>query len=319
MMKKGMNLEKLVGIVVLNYNNGDDTIECIESILSINYSNYNLIIVDNNSTDKSVSQIVEWIKSNNYDFNSIRDKDIGGSNSESKQITVIGNEKNGGYGYGNNIGIKYALKNRADYVLVLNNDTVVDPNFLQPLVNRCERDSSVGIASGKINYYNNPDTIWFNGGTFSPDSGKISHLNFMEKDVGQKPEDEITFLSGCLWFIPKKVWREVGFIDEKFFMYMEDVDLCIRVIKKNFKLIIVNESKILHKAGSLSTGYSRFSVYWRSKNFVLILRKHYPGFLRKTRSIVSFSLRFSFILLRNFEVFKIFTHLKGLFDGLKMR
>ncbi len=316
-MKDNSDSGKHVGIVVLNYNNSSDTVECIDSILRNNYSNYDLIIVDNNSTDKSVSRITEWIKLNSYDFNLVHDGDSDGLNSESKKITVIKSGRNGGYGYGNNIGIKYALKNGADYVLVLNNDTVVDRNFLQPLVNKCNGDNSVGIVSGKINYYNNPEIIWSNGGTFDPDSGKIVHLNIGERDKGQKPTKEITFLSGCMWFIPKEVFEKVGFIDERFFMYMEDVDFCIRVTNANFKLFVVDESKILHKAGSTSGEFSKFSVYWRSKNYVLLLRKHYPDFLKRVLSIAGFSLRYNLRLLRNLKVSKVYIHFKGMFDGLK--
>jgi len=183
------------------------------------------------------------------------------------KVTLIQSCFNGGYGYGNNIGIKYALKHEADYVLILNNDTVVDRDFLEPMVDVCENDINIGIAGGKIYFHDQPDTIWFNGGAYHQFTGKVEHFNFKEKDIGQIPKAPVTFITGCMWLIPRRVIETIGFIKEEYFMYIEDLEYCQRLIQRGYKLKVIENGAVYHKIGSSTGGnHSSFSVFWRTKN-----------------------------------------------------
>lgn len=260
---------KKVAIILLNYNGYEDTIECFKSLRKISYVNYEIIIVDNASPDQSMARIVDYMENNEIKADYFEDFETAMMNGTNKfKVHLIQSSDNYGYGHGNNIGIKYALQIDADYVLILNNDTIVKENFLEPMVEMCENDNNIGIVSGKIYYYDRPDTLWFNGGAFNPFTGKIKHFNFNEKDVGNEPNKEITFITGCMWLIPKKIFTNVGFINEEYFMYVEDTEFTQRVLKFGYKLAIAKKSHILHKVGSSSGGgdFTDFSAYFLAKN-----------------------------------------------------
>lgn len=303
-----------VTIVLLNYNGANDTIDCLQSLLSISYHNYNIIIVDNDSSDKSIEEIKIYMQNHNIEhiiFPSI----VSALEDENQNtfISIIQSEHNGGYGYGNNIGIKYALKNNADYVLILNNDTVVDPCFLEPIVQMCEKDKSIGIATGKIYFYDKPDTIWSNGGKFNHCIAKVEHMNFNEKDIGQKPPKENTFISGCMWLIPKQVFERVGLINEEYFMYVEDLEFCQRVLNVGYKLNVCTQSKIWHKVGSTTGGaFSNFSVAWRSKNMNKFIRVHIKNFGCRVSASLYYNIFSIFKLLKHWRIDLIITHVKGI-------
>ena len=148
-----------VDIIILNYNGYKDTIECIKSLQDITYNNIDIIIIDNNSTDNSEYEIKKFI-------------------SKSNNIQYIQSGKNIGFSGGNNIGIKLSLEKKSDYICLLNNDTVVEPDFLEPLIDIMEKDKSIGITSGKIMYYDEPTKIWCAGGyideikAFNDEKGK---------------------------------------------------------------------------------------------------------------------------------------------------
>ena len=134
----------LVYIILLNYNNYQDTIECFESLNYITYQNYNIVIVDNNSPNNSMINLLKYMEEKEQKYIYYKSKEEAlSSTTNNSFITLIQSRHNGGYGYGNNIGIKYALNNKADYVLILNNDTIVDKHFLGPLVEKCENDAKI--------------------------------------------------------------------------------------------------------------------------------------------------------------------------------
>lgn len=260
-------MPKKVTIIILNYNNFEDTIECFESLQKITYKNYVIVIIDNFSPDNSMDFLIDYMIENKIDSIYYDSPDVAmDDNANTSKITLIQSGDNFGYGHGNNIGIKYGLKNGADYILVLNNDTLVEPKFLEPMVNMCEEDNRIGIASGKIYFHDRPDTIWFNGGKFSSCTAKVEHFNINEKDIGQIPNEPVTFISGCMWLIPKKVFKDVGFINEEYFMYVEDLEFCQRVLQKKYIFNISNDTKIQHKVDSSSGHWSDFFAYWMSRN-----------------------------------------------------
>lgn len=264
-----INAQPLVSIILLNYKGAEDTIACLQSLQKITYSNYRIIIADNASPDDSMIQISSYLESQSPDDMNIFDSPSKAvlNSSHPRKFTLLQTGCNGGYGYGNNIAIKYALKMRTDYVLVLNNDTVVEPLFLEPMVKMCEEDKNIGIVSGQIFYYDKPEVFWFNGGIFNKYSGKTEHIDWGKKNIGQKPLLDSTFITGCLWLIPKHIFDIVGFINEEYFMYVEDIEFTQRVLENGYALKVSENTRIWHKVGSSSGAeLTEFSVYWMTKN-----------------------------------------------------
>lgn len=307
-----------VMVVLLNYRGAEDTIDCLQSLLDISYPNYRIIIVDNDSPDESFGKIEQHLKSGCIEHFFCHSSDMMvGSGSDLPLVTLIQSGRNGGYGYGNNIGIKYALANKADYVLILNNDTVVDPGFLEPLVQKCEDDDCVGITTGKIYFYDRPDVLWFNGGKYHPYTTKIEHINFNEKDIGQQPPSEITFISGCMWLIPKQIFAIVGYINEEYFMYVEDLEYCQRVLEQGYTLNVCEKSKLWHKVGNASGGYlSEFSVYWTARNqFKFFCSRQ--RFIYQIMGIINLVIIVPIKLLKSNKEELIPIHFKGIGDAIR--
>lgn len=288
-----------VFIIILNYNGWKDTIECLDSLMKINYSNYQVVIVDNNSSNNSVEQIKKWCtgeikyRNNSFEENnpikcieySREEAENGGIKNEeisieqsisNEKLVLINSGENLGFSGGNNIGIKYALKKNADYVLLLNNDTIVNPDFLSPLVESMSMNNNVGIVGGKIiNYYDENEFIA--GGFIDLNKGSGYHNYNRHKE---SPE-EVSFLSGCIWLVKREVFEEVGYLDEKFFLYVEDVEFCYRVSCGGKKLVYNPNSEIYHKE-SRSTGKgSPLVLYYNTRNRMYFVKKCYNSHFKK--------------------------------------
>lgn len=301
-------------IVLLNYNGAEDTIACLQSLQEITYPKTNIVIVDNNSPDGSIENIGRYLSSEHVDYVYFDRPDKAVVCTDKLPfITLIQSGTNGGYGHGNNIGIKYALAHHANYVLVLNNDTVVGTGFLEPLVEMCEEDGNIGIASSKIYFHDRPDVLWFNGGKFHPYTAKVEHVNYNEKDIGQESLKENTFISGCLWLVPSKIFETVGFINEEYFMYVEDLEYCQRVLAKGYTLAVCNKSKLWHKVG-ISTGgrFSKFSVFWRTRNMHIFIAKSSKTFWQKGIALLFFNLKQFVSLVRSNNVSLIKIQVKAI-------
>lgn len=299
-----------VYIILLNYNGWADTIECLESVLRINYPNYQVIVVDNNSPNNSMEHIkawaegklAVWVNPNNplrklsfppvqkpvpYIFYSREEAEKGGNPEIETQfnnpLILIQTGYNGGFAFGNNVAIKYALaKGDVDYVLLLNNDTLVEKDFLNKLVEVSQADKKIGITGCKIYYYDNPSKIWFNGGKFNEWTGRAVHI---QKEVS-KEASECNFITGCCMLIKREVLEKVGLLDESYFMYVEDLDYSYKAIKSGYKLIVDHNSNIWHKVGASNEGeISEFSAYWGLKSRIKFILS-YENYLSKVFALV---------------------------------
>lgn len=242
-----------VAIILVNYNGKEYIKECIESIQAIDYKNYKIIVVDNNSTDDSLVYL----------------KSLG------NEIKLIEAKENGGFSFGNNLGIKYAIENGFEYFLLLNNDTLVKRDFLSKMLESFNRNPDAGIVGAKIMYYPEKNRIWFGGGDVSWTRFRVVHNHIKETDNGQcNAEVEINFMTGCAMLISKEVIEKVGLLDEEYFMYCEDLDYSFKVLDNNFKIIFNPEAIVYHKV-SLSSGGedSAFSLYWKTKNTLKVMKK----------------------------------------------
>lgn len=292
--------EPLVYIILVNYKSYLDTIECVKSLRNIEYRNYKIIIVENGSKDESYIKLKENLKDE----------------------LIINLGKNKGFAEGNNIGIRLAMKNNADYVLLLNNDTIVEKDFLKEMVNAFE-SNDVGIVGCKINYYNNKDIISYAGGEIIWNKFKTRFFRDGDKDIKYEKEKEVTFISGCAMLIKSKVIKDVGLFSNEYFMYYEDTDYCARTLECGFKLIYQPKAKIYHKISSSSGGnLSPFVLYWSTKNRQVFRRKF--SYKIKKISLIKFDIFYIFS-----RIIKISTYLltnkkdeaksifKGYIDGIK--
>lgn len=243
-----------VYIILINYNGYKDTMECIKSLCKINYENYKIIIVDNNSTDNSI----EILKSNAIN------------------CIILESKKNLGFAGGNNIGVKYAIEHNADYIMLLNNDTLVSKDFLNNMIKSFSLDKKIGIVGPKIMYYTDKNRIWFGGGKINWFKFLGEHFGIGEIDKGQYNEEkEITFITGCCMLIKKEVFEKVGLLTEDYFMYFEDVDFCVRLLEKKLKIYYNPKSIIYHKVAFSSGGEeSPFTIKWGTKNRIVFMNKY---------------------------------------------
>ncbi len=300
-----------VYIIIVNYNNWKDTIECLESVLKIKYEDYQIIVVDNDSPNNSMEYITNWAEgkqeviyneksqlkhlSQPFELKPLeylyytKEEAISGGDREKeslykKPLIFIQAGENCGFAAGNNIGIKYAIaKDDFKYLCLINNDTVVEHDFLSLVVKKMQQNESIGICGSKINYYSDPRLIWSNGGTFNKMTSQTKHIDYLQFDEDQKPNCRITFLTGCLWLIKKEIMQTIGLLNESYFMYVEDLEYSYKAQKSGYRLDVEPKSKIYHKVGSTSDGeISEFSAYWMMKNRIKFIMTNLDNFHKIT-------------------------------------
>jgi len=242
-----------VNLFVLNWNGRDLTLDCLSSLEKITYPNVKIYVIDNGSSDNSVTEI----------------------RNQFPDYEIIGLPENYGFARGNNAGFEL-VKQKADYTIFLNNDTIVDPNFVEPLINAMESNSTVKQSTPKIFYADNLDYIWFGGGKVSLWAGWIRHLGIRQKDSMQFSFNRnVDYATGCCVCMRTVDFESIGMFDESFLMYGEDVDLSLRFRKQGGQILFVPESKIWHKVSS-SIG-TQFSIRkWKRKSIgkMKLVTKH---------------------------------------------
>ncbi len=256
-----MKTNQKVYIILINYRQPELTEKCINSIkLSKNIDPF-IILVDNHSNDNSVDT-----------FNKLYSNDY--------FIKVLESNSNKGFAAGNNIGIKYALDNNADYIMLLNNDTEIDPDMINLLLQYANENT---VVSPKIYYFDQPDLIWFAGGKYEKGTGRFIHIG--EKRIDSVKFDKIhkcDFLTGCCMMLSTKSVIKTGFFDEDYFMYMEDVDYSLRLTQNGIKMLMIPKAKMWHKVGSSSGGEkTKTSIYYGNRNRFFLQKKfHFNFFIR---------------------------------------
>lgn len=248
---------KELAIILLNYNNVEDTLECVRSIEE-NYSEKcTIIVVDNMSSDNSKEILIK-----NED-----------------RYKLILNDVNEGFAHGNNIGIKWAMSQGFEYVMLLNNDTLVAKQSIERMMMAIKKDKKIGIVSPRIMYYPNKENIWFDGGQIDWFKFIVLHKNMNKNinDITENKDNEefVDFITGCCMLIRREVIDSIGYLPEEYFMYYEDVDYCVRVKDGGFKLVNIKDSIIYHKVSSASGGEdSPFSIKWGTRNRIIFMNKY---------------------------------------------
>lgn len=254
-----------IAIVVLNYNGLQNTIDCLNSLQNLkkNHHNAEIIVVENNSQDGSQEEL-----------------------SKLKDIRLIQNSQNFGYSGGNNIGIQSALKRNADLVLILNNDTTIDEEALFYLLKRSQETDiispkiyfSAGFEFHKKRYSSNElgKIIWYAGGKIDWQDIIGKHIGVDEVDRGQFNKScEIDFATGAAMLVKRKVFEKISLFDEKYFLYLEDMDFCVRAKKAGFKIMYEPKAILWHKnAQSVQGSGSRLQDYYITRNRLLFAFKY---------------------------------------------
>lgn len=251
-------MKPFVCIILVNYNGAKDTVQCVNSIKKIKYTNYKIIIVDNASTDDSIIKIKNNISEIDYEL-------------------LIAKENNG-FSSGNNIAIRKSLDLGADYILLLNNDTIVEVDFLDKLISEFDNDLYIGATTPKILYESDREKVWYNGGKIKSITGKTKHFDY-DRNIKEAKyyEGDVSFASGCCICISKEVIEKIGLLDESYFLYDEDVDYCLRITRAKYLIKYVPQSVIFHKVSASTGTNSGLIQYYIIRNKFLTIKKHYIG------------------------------------------
>jgi GT2 family glycosyltransferase len=280
-----------IAIIILNWNQIDLTLACLKSVFHSRTDGQieiEVIVIDNGSTDDSKKRLKEIQEKRNLSRQ--RRGEIKISRSKFPNFKVVFNKENLGFAGGDNVGLRYALKNKADFIFILNNDTETKNDCVLNLWQTFLEEGKIGIVSPKIYYapgfefhkkrYQKKDlgrVIWYAGGKIDWDNVLGRHLGVDEVDQGQyEKKEENEFATGCAFMAKKAVFENVGLFDERFFLYLEDLDFSYRVVKAGFKLVFNPQAIVWHKnAGSSSAG-SALQTYYFTRNRLLFAQKHAP-------------------------------------------
>ena len=246
---------KKVYIIIINWNGKNDTLECLDSINKMGYKNYEIVVVDNGSKDDSV----EVIKNKH------------------PEVVILETGQNLGFSGGNNIGMRYALGHGADFILLLNNDTIVDSTLLDTLVNASQNGKRNGIFAPKIYYYSQPKKIWYGGVERTRDKWLFHHIGYgtSDKEVPSNSIIETEYACGCALFISADILNKIGLFDERFFLIFEETDLCFRARRIGIKSFLVPEGNVWHKASTSFGGENSPKFhYFYMRNKLLFAHKH---------------------------------------------
>lgn len=298
-----MSKSNNVDIIIVNYKNWIDTVECLESILKLNYKNFRVFVIDNYSQNSSIENIIKWANGKQiFDFTIPKltrnlvyplsskpvnleyfEENMITENTNFEKINLIKSNENGGFAVGNNLILK-KLINRQDFEFawLLNNDTIIEANSLGYQIEFYLSKTRIGILGSKLLYYHNPNIIQALGGKISPLFAESKHLyneNINSDDIFLIKPD---YIIGASMLVHKDFIKDVGLMDEQYFIYYEETDWAFRAIRKNWDIDICQKSKVYHKEGasigSNSTKKSKSfkSIYYGIRNRLIFNYKFYP-------------------------------------------
>ena len=335
-----------ISIIILNWNGWLNTIECLESLYQISYSNYEVILIDNGSKDGSLEEIRTYLEGKKIvaskffeysldnkpilvsDYTKAQADSEGDRGCEmadlpaNRKLILIRNDKNYGFAEGNNIAIKYALTAlNSEYILLLNNDTVVKVDFLDELIKAIECDQSFGFAGPIIYYYDyngQKDIINVAGIDLIIKRGLYHRFGAGEIDRGQYNTIRVVdYLEGSCLLIKSAVLDKIGLFDSRYFAYWEETDLCIRGRDAGYKCICVPTAKIWHKVSSSAP--KGLKLYYMTRNRFWFVKDHATRQELQSFLLYFFTRQFWIILRDNIykkDMDGILIFLKGVLHGI---
>jgi len=243
-----------VSIVTVNYDQPEVTCDLIESLTKITYPNIEVIVIDNCSPNDKPQIIRERFPN----------------------VILYESQVNYGFAGGNNMGM---MRARGEYVLLLNNDTIVDKHFLEPLIIKFESNPTIGAVSSKLRFFYDPSIIQYAGYTpLNHITMRNFAIGYREKDKGQYDLDrETAYAHGASMMVPMKVIKEIGMMSYIFFLYYEEADWSYRIKKAGYSIWYVHNSLVYHKE-SMSVGkLSSMKIYYQNRNRLVFMRRNIQG------------------------------------------
>ncbi len=230
-----------LAVIILNWNGKNDTLACLESLKP---QGTEIIVVDNGSTDDSIAAIREKFP----------------------DITLIPTGKNLGYAGGNNVGIEYALEKGADAILLLNNDTIPDRHFISALTTAAENSPEIGIFGAYPCHFSDPDKLDHLGGIWNHKTASFDLIG-LGAPRGFRADSPLDYVCGCSILIRSAVFKAIGLLEPKFFLFWEEADFCWRARKAGFGIQVCYEAQLLHKVSASFTGGTPQKTYfwWRGR------------------------------------------------------
>jgi hypothetical protein len=301
-----MSVEPRISIIVLNFNRWKDTLECLESLYQIDYFNYDVILVDNGSCNDSIQEIREYasgklqVNSKFVSYNrnnkplklseySATDKEFDKKryevSSSKNRMILIKNSNNFGFAGGNNVAINFALSFlKPDYILLLNNDTVVDRSFCRELLKGAESKQNIGIVGPKIYYYDfsgRIDIINFAGEDLILWKAAGIRYGANELDKGQHDKiKDVSRIAGACMLIKEAVFHNIGLLDPSYFFYWEETDFCYRAKRNGYRIVFVPTAKVWHKISSSISIDNPIRTYYLTRNKFIFIKKNATGLIR---------------------------------------
>jgi GT2 family glycosyltransferase len=244
----------LVAAVILNWNQEKDTAECLSSLRAVGGFPLRVILVDNGSSPESVDRLERTFS----------------------EVLVIRLPENRGFAAGSNAGIARAVQEGASHILLLNNDTLVDPDFLGPLLEGLKAPG-IGIVGPKIYHHPEVTRLWFAGGMIDWRTGRQWHLGANELDKGQwdRPR-EVDYITACCLLAPASLFQDIGALDERYFIYFEETDWNLRARRRGYRCQYLPDSRIYHKVSQAMKTGSPTSDYYYARNRLLFFSSHAP-------------------------------------------
>ena len=252
-----MGAQPLVAVIVLSWNGREDTLSCLASLRDVDYEPLKVVVVDNGSVDGTAEAV----------------------RSEFPDVELVRNERNLGFAGGANAGMRRALELGAEHVLVLNNDTEVDPGFVAALVDEAARRPDAAALCSKVLFRDPPDRIWWAGAEYDPRRGhQITPRGYGEAD-GPRFEavEETGRACGAAMLVPRAALERIGEFDEDLFAYYEDVEWSLRAREAGMRVYVVPGSRVWHRVSAASGGYaSPLTLYYGARNAVATAERHAP-------------------------------------------
>jgi GT2 family glycosyltransferase len=281
-------------VVLVGWNSHDDVLRCLEALQRQTYPSLRTVLVDNGSSDGTAAAV----------------------RARFPQVRLFALGSNHGFARAVNIGLRYALERGASYVLLLNPDTWFEPNTLTQLLAVAEADRRLGIASPKIYLQRAPDHLWGVGGVLT-DQG-LRFYGLEERDAGQYDAGQVDFLLGCAMLLRAEMLREVGLLDERFFVFCEEIDLCLRARAAGWQVSLAPGVRLWHTGGATTARRPTIRQFHLARSRMQFLRKYRARFalLPLIRSELVYLRKIISGFLRRGQFGSIVAYLRGTMSGL---
>ncbi len=256
----------LLYVVLVSWNSRDDVLHCLNALQQQSYPAFQITLVDNHSTDGTVQAVQAAFPT----------------------VHLFALDQNYGFAHAANVGLDYGLAQGGDYFLLLNSDTYFDADLLSQLIATMVASQHLGIASPKIYLRCDPNLLWGIGGSIN--TGGLRFYGLHKHDTGQYDTQLLDFVFGCAMIIRAEVLRQIGFLDERFFVFFEEIDLCLRARMVNWEVALIPHVHVWHTGGGSTTHQHYLRQFYLSRSRIIFLRKYRAFFkwnaliLREARS-----------------------------------